>query len=148
MPEKNPITYAELPALVQGYADALINRETNSTFVDGDWANGGPGDFAEDTLRKMVEDCSRFYALVAEAHPLGELGLGYEIGDYYLGWYFYLERQETGVGFRDLLLLDDLVDWLDKALRGFGTIAVERRADGKIVFPPHELSSSSKPQLI
>lgn len=144
MPKENDrITYAELPSLVQGYADALLDRETNSTFVDGDWVDAGPGDFTEDTLRKMIEDCSGFCAAVAAAHPAGELGVACAIDDYDLGWYFYLERQETGVGFRDLAL-DHLIDLLEAAMRGFDTIAVERTADGKIVFPAREISAAAK----
>lgn len=135
MPEpknEDPIAYSDLPPLVQGYADALYECEGNSSFQE-DWNDITREDFATKTLMKMSEDCAAFYAAAITAHPDGEDGLLMEIDEYDLGYNFYLDRQGTGVGFRDRDL-EELGDRLEEIAAGFGWIEVEISDGREIVF--------------
>lgn len=128
------IAYSDLTPLAQGYADALLECQGSCAIAD-EWHGIGRDDFTEDTLRKIVEDCSSFFDAARKCHPDGEEGLLFEIDEYDLGFNFYLDRQGTGVGFRDLSL-EALGDKLEECAAGFGWIEVEITKDRRIAFLP------------
>lgn len=125
-------TYGDLLPIAQGYADALLECQGNCAIGD-EWHGLGPDDFSKGALRKIYLDCEKFFRAAIELHPDGEDGLMLEIDDYDLGFNFYLDRQGTGVGFRDRHL-DELGDRLEQCAAGFGWIEVEITPDRKIDF--------------
>lgn len=124
--------YIDLLPYAQGYADALLECQGSCALGD-EWTGIGPEDFAKSALRQIHIDCDQFFRAAIELHPDGEDGLMLEIDEYDLGYNFYLDRQGTGVGFRDRDL-DELGEKLSALAEGFGWIEVEISDDRKISF--------------
>ncbi|CDP53014.1 hypothetical protein [Devosia sp. DBB001] len=134
------LTYDSLNPLQQGFADALVEFESenqkdldweeadeDATEIDSVWDGITVHDFSPDSLRTIIEDCNTFVALVGDA-PSWEVGhIAHEIG-----WHLYLQRQGAGVGLHDLDIEEVLLDRMVNAAKDLGSLSVEVGDDGQI----------------
>ena len=139
MPEDYPLTYHNLSPFEQGYADSLIDNESNSD-DHAQWIGIGVEDFSPDALRQIGRDCKRFVCRAVGLLRTNDERLFAHIDGYDLGWHFYLERQGTGVGINDMDL-DELGHRLIKAAQPFDWFTVSIGADRKIHFGAPQLTT-------
>ncbi|CAN7386384.1 hypothetical protein LJR016_002285 [Devosia sp. LjRoot16] len=138
MPETHPLNYRGLSPFEQGYADALIDNESNGDHPEL-WEGIGVDDFSQEALDRIGQDCRKFMRAAVRAWPLSEEEMFSLIDAYDLGRHFYLERQCTGVGINEMAL-DDLGDRLIRAAAVFDWVVVEIDGDRKIRFVGQKLS--------
>lgn len=146
----SPLTYSSLTELQQGFADALVEFESqkqedldwqdaedehdeeDEDEVSGEWDGVTVHHFSLEALKTIVEDCERFvFDIVGDDRGRWD-DLFAEISEHDIGWYLYLERQDAGVGLRDLLPKGDLLDRVLKAAADLGELSVEVGDDGQI----------------
>lgn len=149
----SPLTYAKLTELQQGFADALVEFESQNQKdldwqdaededdeededddeeVSGEWDGVTVHHFSLEALKAIVEDCENFVSDIVGNDRARWDALFAEISEHDLGWYLYLERQGAGVGLHDLLPEGDLLDRVVKAADGLGELSVEVGDDGQI----------------
>lgn len=139
MPEEYPITYNHLSSFEKGYADSLIDNESNSDDYEK-WVGIGVEDFSQEALLKIGKDCKRFVARAVGLLNTTDERLFSKIDGYDLGWHFYLERQGTGVGINDMAL-GGLGHRLMKAAAPFDWFTVVIGEDRKIHFGSPKLTT-------
>lgn len=130
--------YDDLLPIQRGYADALLECHGHCAIGD-EWDGIGPQDFSRDVLRQIYIDCEAFLKAAIVIHPEGEDGLMRDIDEHDLGFNFYLDRQRTGVGFRDLSL-GELGEHLEECAASFGWVEVMLTPDRRIALPPSPLA--------
>lgn len=146
----SPLTYSSLTELQQGFADALVEFESQNQEdldwqdaededddedegeVSGEWDGVTVHHFSLEALKAIVEDCERFVSDIVGKDRARWDALFAEVVDHDIGWYLYLERQDAGVGLRDLLPEGDLLDRVVKAADDLGGLSVEVGDDGQI----------------
>lgn len=146
----SPLTYAKLTELQQGFADALVEFESQNQEdldwqdtededddededeVSGEWDGVTVHHFSLEALKTIVEDCERFVSDIVGKDRARWDALFAEVVDHDIGWYLYLERQDAGVSLRDLLPEGDLLDRVVKAADDLGGLSVEVGDDGQI----------------
>ncbi|MDC9824843.1 hypothetical protein PRN20_13995 [Devosia sp. ZB163] len=142
----SPLTYSKLTQLQQGFADALVEFESQNQEdldwqeddeededeVSGEWDGVTVHHFSLEALKTIVEDCERFVSDIVGDERAKWDDLFAEISEHDLGWYLYLERQGAGVGLRDLLPEGDLLDRVLKSADELGELSVEVGDDGQI----------------
>ncbi len=146
----SPLTYRSLTELQQGFADALVEFESQNQEdldwqdaededddedegeVSGEWDGVTVHHFSLEALKTIVEDCERFVSDIVGKDRARWDALFAEVVDHDIGWYLYLERQDAGVGLRDLLPEGDLLDRVVKAADDLGGLSVEVGDDGQI----------------
>jgi hypothetical protein len=149
----SPLTYRSLTELQQGFADALVEFESQNQKdldwqdaededdeededddeeVSGEWDGVTVHHFSLEALKAIVEDCENFVSDIVGNDRARWDALFAEISEHDLGWYLYLERQGAGVGLHDLLPEGDLLDRVVKAADDLGELSVEVGDDGQI----------------
>lgn len=155
----SPLTYSSLTELQQGFADALVEFESQNQQdldwqdaededaededdeededddeeeVSGEWEGVTVHHFSLESLKTIVEDCEQFVSDIVGNDRARWDALFAEISEHDIGWYLYLERQGAGVGLRDLLPKGDLLDRVLKAADDLGELSVEVGDDGQI----------------
>lgn len=136
------VVYEALSPLQQGFADCCVEFESEGEFED-EWDGITVHHFSDEALVLIVEECRRFVQSIVGDDLEGWRALFRGIGDYDLGWYLYLERQRTGLGFRDVLTKGELRDRMLRAADELGSLTVEIGDDQKIHIVPHQKWASS-----
>lgn len=149
--DNNVPAYEHLPALVQGYIEALFFTESNEMFDSAEWnsptvqkaleegtvsgsipKDAGYADLDPATLAEILADCKAFEESAADL-----LAIAYTRGDYdeiQAGRDFWFTRNGHGVGFwdRQQLDADGLGDRLSKRARKFGNTDSYWGDDGSV----------------
>lgn len=156
-----PLDYGSLTNLQQGFADSLVEFESEAhadmhpSFNENDdageemndedeeesedeedeeaglWDGVSVHDFSPEALKIIIEECGQFVAAVCD-DPVRWDELFPAVTDYDLGWYLLLERQGAGVGLRDVLEKGAQLDRALKASDALGALHVEVGDDGNI----------------
>lgn len=123
------LEYGDLLPFEQGYVAALVDHF--SSLDHGPSLEGlGVEHLSSDSLRMIAKDCRTFVGAMVRIDMCWDEHIG--VSEYDLGWSFFLERQEVGVGFADLGLEGDLRDRMVDAASRFKPIEVEVCSCGAI----------------